>query len=56
MGAGNDTLNIFGSTSRRSRLFGGSGTDTFNNDAGIESNGSFEDDTEVREFERFNII
>jgi hypothetical protein len=58
MGAGNDSLNISNSTSRRTRLFGGSGRDTLTTDSGT-SNGSFdtdgdgENDTEIREFEVF---
>jgi hypothetical protein len=59
MGAGNDTLSVFLSTSRRTVLLGGSGSDTLNNDAGIDSNGSFdsdgdgENDTIVQQFEFF---
>jgi hypothetical protein len=55
MGSGNDTLTIFGSSSN-GRLIarGGPGRDTFNNDLGIDSNGT-EGDTDVREFEVFNL-
>jgi len=59
MGAGNDALNLSNSTSRRTRLFGGPGTDTLTTDPSGISNGSFdtdgdgENDTEIRQFEIF---
>jgi hypothetical protein len=53
MGAGNDTLTIAGSDGDgRLNVFGGPGKDTFNNDLGIDSNGS-EGNVTVREFEFF---
>jgi len=54
MGAGDDTLNIFGSGGNGKLLaIGGPGQDTFNNDLGIESNGT-QDDITILEFELFN--
>jgi hypothetical protein len=54
MGSGNDTLTIAGSGGEgRLIAFGGSGRDTFNNDLGIDSNGS-NDFSDIFEFEEFN--
>jgi hypothetical protein len=54
LGAGNDTLSVFGSSGHGKLLaIGGPGQDTFNNDLGIDSNGT-QGDVTVLEFEFFN--
>lgn len=55
MGAGNDTLNISTSTAKKLVALGGAGKDTFNNDLGIDSNGTT-DTTNVQQFEVFVTI
>jgi hypothetical protein len=54
MGTGDDTLNITNSTAKKFIARGGPGTDTFNNDMGIDHNGKT-GNADVQEFEFFNV-
>src|SRR5262249_3578753 len=55
MGAGDDTLNLTNSSAKKLIARGGPGTDTFNNDIGVDHNGKFNGGAvDVQEFEFFN--